>query len=225
MESPRSSLFSTLIMTLPLVVVPAIALLRPPAPGSGTSANALGAAEDDDFFSQLDDFDTAYAGRTEQSAPSDPESSTRDEFEEWFPEDHETGHEHDHSPEHAHSPGDPFLSSSRDAASSAGNRNPADVAGGFVSSPGPSSSTPESVDDDEVMLLRQMHSAGVSRTMWFAPGTSGSVGFAAFVPGDDPAVVYRFEAVAASRRAVLLDVVRQLSRWRSSQNPTVVAPL
>ncbi len=58
MDSSRSGLLSTILMTLPLIVVPAVALLRPPGQ-AGVSTVDLEASEDeselDDSF--FDDFD------------------------------------------------------------------------------------------------------------------------------------------------------------------------
>ena len=62
MDSSRSGLLSTLIMTVPLIVVPAIALLRPASPNPGLTTSALEASAEDDFFSTefgefgIDDF-------------------------------------------------------------------------------------------------------------------------------------------------------------------------
>jgi hypothetical protein len=46
MESSRSGLLSTLLMTLPLIVVPAIALLRPPGQMASVSTTPLEATDD-----------------------------------------------------------------------------------------------------------------------------------------------------------------------------------
>jgi hypothetical protein len=46
MDSSRNGLLSTLLMTLPLIAVPAMALLRPPGQQPGVSTNPLEAGED-----------------------------------------------------------------------------------------------------------------------------------------------------------------------------------
>jgi hypothetical protein len=54
MDSSRNGLLSTLLMTLPLIAVPAIALLRPPGQQPGVSTNPLEAGEDseEDWLSE-----------------------------------------------------------------------------------------------------------------------------------------------------------------------------
>ena len=54
MDSSRNGLLSTLLMTLPLIAVPAMALLRPPGQQPGVSTNPLEAGEDsaEDWLSE-----------------------------------------------------------------------------------------------------------------------------------------------------------------------------
>lgn len=78
MDSSRSGLLSTILMTLPLIVVPAVALLRPPGQ-TGVSTVDLAASEseselDDSFF---DDFDADPSGAFEKTRPG--HSSTSDD--------------------------------------------------------------------------------------------------------------------------------------------------
>lgn len=228
MESSRSSLFSTVIMTLPLVVVPAIALLQPPAPNSGASSTELGAAEEFDIFKDLEVFEfadeaNAAAGRTSDNSPAQAE----DEFDALF---HEVGGD---SPGRPHTPApnsdsipeyrrdDPFVPTQghRGAAESS---DPAAAARGSAISeqelPPAGRAAAPATDAEESRLLMQLQAQGVMRIHWFVPGTTGTtgrIGVAIFVPGDDPAVTYRFESVAVQRRDALVDVLLQLTRWQA----------
>jgi len=217
MESPRSSMFSTLIMTLPLVVVPAIALLRPPAPNSGVSANALDASEDDDFFSELDVFEESYTGdATDASAMTRTEP--QDEIDQLFAEEPGTQAESAVSSAPPFGADDPFLSNSPQAGSTAQPASSnANLAPG-ARPPGRNVERTAAGNDvvDERTLLNQLSRLGVRRIMWFRPGVDSQVGFAAFVPARDPTMTYRFEAVADGRAGALKDVLQQLSAWRKA---------
>ena len=221
MESPRSSLLSTLVMTLPLVVVPAIALLRPPLPDSGASTTALSAGEDDDFFSQLDVFEETYTTPSEGTPSTD---EAEDEFDEWFEEEDPPGSNPpsaDSSVAPVQAPGDadPFVPEG----------DPATPSGGDVADSDPGSRRsgqqppPQRAELSEQELMQQISAAGVRRTIWFSPGPQ-RVGFAAFVPGRNSAVTYRFESVANSRLDALNDVVQQLARWQLKQQSRNARP-
>jgi hypothetical protein len=227
MESPRSSLLSTMVMTLPLVVVPAIALLRPPLPGSGTSTTALSAEEDDDFFSQLDVFEEAYTSAP-QAAESEAESETAgdggDVFDEWFEEDSSgsdaPAENSDSSLPPSSSPSDvdPFVSNGQTGAAS-GSALPQPNA----NTAGRNSLPPQTPQLGEQQWLERISRAGVQRTIWFSPGPQ-RFGFAAFVPGQNSSVTYRFEAVAGSRIDALQNVAQQLAQWQLKQQSRQAQP-
>ena len=81
MDSSRSGLLSTLLMTLPLIVVPAIALLRPPGQTSGVSTAPLDAADlaeeifPDDFKSEDDS-----PADAQSKSPKESAKNIEDEF-------------------------------------------------------------------------------------------------------------------------------------------------
>ncbi|MCA9012158.1 MAG: hypothetical protein KDB01_20540, partial [Planctomycetaceae bacterium] len=80
MDSSRSGLLSTILMTLPLIVVPTVALLRPPGQ-AGIAGVDVAASEDeselhDAFFDELDGFDADSSEALKKNHPdhSSPES-------------------------------------------------------------------------------------------------------------------------------------------------------
>lgn len=87
MDSSRSGLLSTLLMTLPLIVVPAIALLRPPGPIGGVSGTPADASEEDENFG-MPGFDeiTGSDSRT-PSKKSKRSKKETDDFSEIFPDE------------------------------------------------------------------------------------------------------------------------------------------
>lgn len=97
MESSRGGMLSTLIMTIPLIVVPAIALLRPPAPtGTSVTGSVEAGTEIDDFgLGELDDEFQEEVGSSEADSPDNSDrgskkprgSRSRNEFEDLFPEE------------------------------------------------------------------------------------------------------------------------------------------
>lgn len=91
MDSSRSGLLSTLIMTVPLIVVPAIALLRPAVPSSGVSTTALDAAAEspDDLFSEFDEFGADSLSNAPLAAQKSPDGAGADDYSGWF--DNENG--------------------------------------------------------------------------------------------------------------------------------------
>ncbi len=97
MESSRGGMLSTLIMTIPLIVVPAIALLRPPAPnGTSVTGSVEAGTEMDDFgLGELDDDFEEEVGSTDSDSPDNSDrgskkprgSRSRNEFDDLFPEE------------------------------------------------------------------------------------------------------------------------------------------
>ncbi|MFO0978066.1 MAG: hypothetical protein U0996_16790 [Planctomycetaceae bacterium] len=87
MDSSRSGLLSTLLMTLPLIVVPAIALLRPPGPIGGVSGTPADASEEDENFG-IPGFEE-LAGSGSKSAPKKSKRAREEsnDFSEIFPDE------------------------------------------------------------------------------------------------------------------------------------------
>lgn len=97
MESSRGGMLSTLIMTIPLIVVPAIALLRPPAPGGTAVTGSVEAGTESDDL-DLEGFENELNGEFGSSADDSAEETSsaakkgrnRDAGDEWselFPEE------------------------------------------------------------------------------------------------------------------------------------------
>lgn len=97
MESSRGGMLSTLIMTIPLIVVPAIALLRPPAPGGTAVTGSVEAGTESDdldlegFENELNgEFGTSADDSAEETNSAAKKGRSRDRDDEWselFPED------------------------------------------------------------------------------------------------------------------------------------------
>ncbi len=242
MDSSRSGLLSTLIMTIPLIVVPALALLRPPAPDSGPSATRLDASSpDEDFFDEfaeitdvsdgsvangaLADGALADAARQPRSAnsasrdsvPRTPLVEPADPFADMFPEPpvgRETPKpESAGSDPHAAANASPAASSSRSG--SAALAEPASSAVAPPDRPLAEQRAATGGEADEALLLKQVRDLGATKTFWFAPGGE-MTGFVAFLPGDNEHVSYRFEAICRSRVECLRQVHGQAARWRKS---------
>lgn len=189
MDSSRSGPLSTLILMLPLIVVPALVVLRPPDRSVGVSGSDLTAAADsDEFAGEAGDFDTMF---TDVVSPEGSLARNR-----------------------STDPG--FLISPRSGSAEGGSNMirqddptwssdvPADPSTAPQSRPG-SRTSPD------------LSHWGVTRSVWFAPGAAGRVGFAAFVPARDDSVQYRFAAIGDSDRQVIRDVVLQIERWQSAE--------
>ena len=229
MDSSRSGLLSTLIMTIPLIVVPALALLRPPAPDSGTSSTRLDASSsEDEFFDEFAEIMDAAEGSSltadreapPWSTPAAPQDSDRrapavdpvDPFATMFDEPSVA----------ARTPGP-----AAEPAPEKSDRNAAPPAAPSVPPPdrrsaathGPAATHAGAEDDaGETPLLKQLRDLGATKTIWFAPG-GDMTGFAAFLPGDKEHVSYRFEAICRSREECLRQVHGQVARWRDGHRP------
>ena len=199
MESNRSSPLSTLIMMMPLVVVPALAILRPAEQDNGFANDDLAAAQGVDFFEfepssgSGDSFsrllDSAPAPSRLQSSINQLDAPLHDD---WL---------------------GPSLLDDRSIPSTAAGRRhePAMPAAG-------------SQQNSEVqLLLTDLKRFGVTRFVWFQPGRSSEVGFVAFVPSESGDVSYRFEAIAASQSDAVRGVIRDVREWHTqrtgSSNP------
>ena len=211
MESSRGGPLTTFIMTLPLIVVPAIAMLKPVDSGSGLVSSVLSAAsgrgdsvgeasatdsdsEAPDFASVQDEFDAVF-GESDDAGELDTGELETGEL--------ETG-EQAFQEDVGESLVDDFAADFGTPAS------PSDFAAAPATAPAESGS-----DGDLEPLLSQLTNMGAARTLWFSPdGTT--VGFVAFFPTGPGTVSYRFEAMAASKSAAVRDVLRQAAAWRES---------
>lgn len=241
MDSSRSGLLSTLIMTVPLIVVPAIALLRPAiqSPGFSTSPLSASSDDDDDLLSEFefDDFDSNSFGNRDQSPGKSKNSASDQDYYDWFDEKIEPEVIPDagrpttpNSPSDRQPPGfspDPFEAVPPEQKSNVPHTGPTP---GHATAPGhgtvpkqpnpviPGSNSPLPASPgspaNEAEWLKQLQAMGVSRTMWFSSGRPGQFGFAAFLPGKTPEISYRFEAIAVSRAEAVRRVSEQIRSWR-----------
>lgn len=208
MESSRSGLLSTLLMTLPLIVVPAIALLRPPGQSVTVSTTPL-EATDSSEDELLEEFDLVESDSEPRKSRNTQEpDSAEDEFEELFAEPaSETG-----------------LSSTnvgrskRNVKTEALDKelsNPFDLE--------ESSDTPEIEETTAEKtgsadrIVEQLNVQGALRTMWFEAGPKTPVGFAVFFRGQTELTRIRFEAVGQSREECAKNVLNQVRQWQSEQ--------
>lgn len=208
MESSRSGLLSTLLMTLPLIVVPAIAMLRPPGKIASVSTTPL-EATDDSEAELLEEFDLVESDSGPRKGRATQESDGgRDEFEELFAE-----------------PG------SEDAVDSAtiGRSKKAQKAEALeeeLSNPFDIEESPETSRAEEQTtettggadrVVEELNVQGALRTMWFDAGPKTPVGFAAFFRGQTELTRIRFEAVGQSREECAKNVLNQVRQWQAEQ--------
>ncbi len=187
MDSSRGGPLSTLILMLPLIAVPALVVLRPPERDSGFSSDDLSAADGaDQFLSDADDFDSVFGSEIHAHGTNPADSS------------------HDH-----HSASTDLL----DAPLT--NEAPGDTKRTRttpVFSPDTPPIPPREPMEPQAPDLSRW---GVTKTLWFSPGDTGAIGFAAFVPASNGRVRYRFSAIGESKDQVLRDVIRQIKEWKS----------
>lgn len=208
MESSRSGLLSTLLMTLPLIVVPAIALLRPPGQTSSVSTTPLEATDDSEEV-LLEEFDLVESDAEPRKSRAVHESdSAGDEFEELF----------------AESPADGDLKSEN-----RGLKRAKDSSAAFhreLSNPFDLEESPETTAADEQTIgtsggaeriVEELNVEGALRTMWFEAGPRTPVGFAAFFRGQTELTRIRFEAVGQTREECARNVLNQVRRWQAEQ--------
>ena len=188
MDSTRNGPLSTLILMLPLIVVPALVVLRPAAPDGGLGNNDLTAADGDQFPVDGDNFDSMFGESIT------PESSSDDDR----PAEFELRDE----PRSELQPVDPTTIDHR--------RTPPAKEAHSASPPIPRSPS-------DVQRSPDLSDWGVTKSVWFSPGVSGEVGFAAFVPTSDESVRYRFAAIGTSDQQVIQNVVHQIEDWQSTQ--------
>ena len=202
MDSSRGGPLTTFIMMLPLIVVPAIAMLKPANQEGGLVSSLLSAASD--VTSGQQDADSSASAPAFDDVP--------DEFEAIF------GDSSEQASLEKSADSDDALFQEAAGASLAG-----DFATDFSSSPPQTSEPPvemgdvsvpnASPDADETQLLNQLRQMGATRTLWFSPGPQ-SAGFVAFFPAGRGVVSYRFEAIAANRDAAVRDVIQQALAWK-----------
>lgn len=221
MDSSRSGLLSTIIMTVPLIVVPAIALLRPASTNPGLSTNALQASAEDDFFiEEFGEFGVDDFGN-QQSNPQIPISRTGSEdYSDLFTEetqpassppiDHISPGRSGKHPPSSHME-DPFALNQSTLANQASNESLNTHSGSAVSP------LPESASQLEASLLQQLTTIGAQRTLWFSPGQHGQSGFVAFFPLPQTTTQYRFEAIADTRVEAIRNVLQQVYLWQAQQ--------
>lgn len=198
MESSRNSLISTLLMTLPLIVVPAIALLRPPTQSMGVSTSRLDANESDkdEFMDEFEiqELDLEAIGKSTEKPSQDLSTEFGGLFEEV---------ETKEAPERVRPPN---RSDSFDPFAARDDSPPNDET---VSVPESSTSTEQ--------IVEQLNIQGALRTMWFEAGQKSPVGFAAFFRGQTELMRIRFEAVGQSREECARNVLDQVNRWQAAQ--------
>jgi hypothetical protein len=208
MDSSRSGLLSTLLMTLPLIVVPTIALLRPPGPAAGVSTASLDASEaSDDFLDGLDEFDLAQGDRTKsksQSAPTNPS-----EFDIFF-EESPTTVDND-KPERSR-PAQGQDKSAKESESPISSSDTEDS-----KSPARNRPAPEDSQGEAQKIVDRLNEKGAVRTLWFKAGPRSPVGFAAFFRGETELMRIRFEAVGQTPEECARNVYDQVTQWQAEE--------
>lgn len=243
MDSSRSGLLSTLLMTLPLIVVPAIALLRPPGPISGVSTAALDASEDGDNFG-IPGFDELTGPESSGEKKPKRSKSSDDDFSEIFPDEAGDSDDSDRSGKKGEASDEalddaplfdevdaPKPRSSKTAERGSSRKGaskkkpeteeadetekPADLV--RQKAPGALGSPDDASDPSSQEIIKQLNAMGAIRTLWFHAGESTPVGLAVFFRGDTELMRYRFEAVGASRDECARNVLDQVLAWQKSR--------
>lgn len=225
MDSSRSGLLSTLLMTLPLIVVPAVALLRPPGQVGvvTTDLAASDADENDALFEGFPEFDPDHAppSSDDHSEHSDHGSSDHDDsgskpeddiFEDMKTRDAarpKAGSTHTSRP--GDKINDPFLSEG-------GPQVPPPMKQQAADPEPPTGTNSDLVQPEAGEIVVQLNSMGALKTVWFEAGEKTPVGLAVFFRGPEELTRFRFEAVGDSRDACARDVLEQVTRWQQ-QNP------
>lgn len=214
MDSSRSGLLSTLLMTLPLIVVPAVALLRPPGQ-AGISTVDLEASEDDEFASMFNDFDgfesdpSASFKKKPSQTPAPPDDQLSNANGDIFSELNSPQNE----PQKSLTPGssatpDPFIHSGTGSHEPTTNLQETDTTG--------SRETDEKTPDAK-QIVQQLNSMGALKTMWFEAGDRSPVGLAVFFRGQTELTRIRFEAVGQNRDDCARHVLDQVNRWHQQK--------
>ena len=195
MDSSRNSLLSTLLMTLPLIVVPLIAMLRPPGPTGGISTAPMAASE----TPWLNDFDGLFQeefaseNATDTPAESDPSWKIN---------------------------ADPFLPG---AASAAAPETTAPETP--VLRPTAAAAEAEPAPVDQIQLAEQrLRTLGASRVHWFEASAEKPFGLSVFFRGSDQIVQYGFMAAAPTRIEALTEVLDQVAEWQKQREASSIRP-
>ena len=190
MDSSRGGPLSNFILILPLIVVPALVMLRPADENRGLVSDDLSAADEFPEFDAGSTAEDEYARLFDEPLDRDPIPTTSA------------------SARTAAAP----------AALSRGSNEDRHSIGSSAS--GQSDQLPHAPDsaDSRTKLLQDLSHLGVTRTLWFTPGRSEHIGFAAFLPTQQGIVRYRFEAIAESESAAILDVTRQIKNWQRTRS-------
>lgn len=199
MESSRGGPLSTFIMMLPLIVVPAIAMLKPVGQEGGMLSNLLSAAAPEDSDHSADEIaDAVFA-----EVPSDDTSAFEPNFGETASNDDDFARLDAQLFEEASN-----LSGGSNVPASAQQPPAMNFGNGLQAAP-------SGLPVEQLLLgLQQM---GCTNAIWFDPG-NGQFGFVAFFKAGDGIISYRFEAIAASRAAAVQDVIVQAQTWQRSSN-------
>lgn len=218
MESSRGGPLTTFIMMLPLIVVPTVAMLKPAGNPVGMVTDYLSASSEDEAsmaddlgqpgaFSDADEFSDFFPAeeaertvaselgnspfREEISSGSDADlmNEAMDGFAPGFPSDDQSS-------------GDEFPFSD-DSGNVFSDQNSA-ASGG---------SQPRSATNSAELknLLSRIQQTGASEVMWFQPGPM-SHGFIAFFHNNSTGQILRFECVAATKAAAVVDVLLQIQQ-------------
>jgi hypothetical protein len=210
MDSSRSGLLSTLLMTLPLIVVPAIALLRPPGPAGGVSTAPLDAAESsDDFLDDLNDLELAPKDRMKTRDQSAPGKSS--EFDGLFEESPKAV---DNNKPDASRIGQNKEKSRKESDGSFSPFDLEDSKSPPLNQPNP---VPGDSRDDVQKIVDRLNLKGAVRTLWFQAGPKSPVGFAAFFRGETELMRIRFEAVGQTPEECARNVLDQVTQWQAEQ--------
>lgn len=214
MDSSRSGLLSTLLMTLPLIVVPAIALLRPAGGPSGVSQTVARGSEasEENPGAELDidlpaGFDESLADAPEfnpEETPAPAPTSKDNGFDDLLP---------DSSPAPPPKAGNTLKP--RESADSIGSDPFQQLDSDSHTGNPPDQTADPEIDAATEASIRQLQALGAIRTLWFVPGTTTTHGFAAFFRGETELIRYRFEATGPTRSACVEDVLQQVRQWRN----------
>lgn len=205
MDSSRNSLLSTLLMTLPLIVVPLIAMLRPPGPTGGISTAPMAASE----TPWLNDFDGLFQeefaseNATDTPAESDPSWKIN---------------------------ADPFLPGAASAAAPEATAPettaPETTAPETpVLRPTAAAAEAEPAPVDQIQLAEQrLRTLGASRVHWFEASAEKPFGLSVFFRGSDQIVQYGFMAAAPTRIEALTEVLDQVAEWQKQREASSIRP-
>jgi len=185
---------------LPLVIVPAIALLRPAERDSGFVGGEVGATEEDRFSLGPTDFDDIF-GNEDQSSDEQTEG-----FREFTDGD-----------AFSESPGEASQFYDNDDTPSGKRPRPDRRPRPGADRSRPSRSGAADSSKTESKRLPDLTHLGVRHSLWFPPGIESQFGFVAFVATDRPSVRYRFSAIQDSEARAVADVTEQILAWQREQ--------